>query len=45
MKEPYVNDTTGVQDHFTWPAGFLIFPCGATWIIGTIVNHFQIPKE
>lgn len=28
-----------------WPAGFLIFPCGITWIIGEIVNHFQIKKE
>jgi hypothetical protein len=23
----------------------LIFPCGATWIIGSIVNYFQIPPE
>lgn len=22
-----------------------MFPCGATWLIGTIVNHFQIRPE
>ena len=45
MKSVYINDFTATEDHFTWPSGFLIFPCGATWIIGSIVNYVQIPAE
>jgi len=45
LKEKYLNNATGAEENFTWPSGFLIFPCGITWIIGEIVNHFQIKKE
>ncbi len=45
LKEKYVNDFTNEKENFNWPSGFLIFPCGATWIIGAIVNHFQIKPE
>jgi uncharacterized membrane protein len=45
LKVKYENDYSGVEENFTWPAGFLIFPCGATWIIGAIFNHFQISPE
>ena len=45
MKSKYTNDITNQEENFTWPSGFLIFPCGATWVIGAIVNHFQIKPE
>jgi hypothetical protein len=45
LKHTYENDVTLAQEKFTWAAGFLIFPCGITWIIGEIVNHFTIKPE
>jgi len=45
LKEGYKNDSTGAVEKFTWPSGFLIFPCGVTWIIGSIVNHFTIKES
>jgi drug/metabolite transporter (DMT)-like permease len=45
LKSKYTNDFTNLEENFTWPSGFLIFPCGATWIIGAIVNHFQIKAK
>lgn len=44
IKEEYVNDVTGVSEKFSFPAGFLIFPNGMTWLLGSIINHFQIPR-
>lgn len=45
MKVKYENDYTGKEENFNWPAGFLIFPCAATWAIGAFVNKFQIKPE
>lgn len=45
LKKKYLNDVTNEEDHFGWAAGFLIFPCGITWLLGSIINHFQIKKE
>jgi drug/metabolite transporter (DMT)-like permease len=45
LKKPYVNDLTGEQEMFTWAAGFLVFPCGVTWLVGELVNKHQIPEN
>ena len=46
MKSKYLNNFTNQEEIFIWPSGFLIFPCGITWIVGAIANHFQIqPKD
>ena len=45
LKKTYTNDVTGAEEKFQWAAGFLIFPCGICWIIGEIVNHYQIKPE
>jgi drug/metabolite transporter (DMT)-like permease len=44
LKSKYLS-IDGGEHNFTWPSGFLIFPCGVTWIIGEIVNRFQIPSK
>jgi hypothetical protein len=45
LKEKYLNNYTQEQDHFDWASGFLIFPCGITWLVGAIINRFQIKPE
>ena len=40
-----MNWKTSQEESFIWPSGFLIFPCGITWIIGSIVNQFQIDPQ
>jgi UDP-galactose transporter B1 len=34
-----------VKEKFEWPAGFLIFPCAITYLIGSMVNYLSIKKE
>jgi len=45
LKGTYVNDLTSTEDKFTFASGFLVFPCGITWLVGALVNHFQIKPE
>lgn len=45
MKSKYTNSVTNKEETFTWPSGFLIFPCAVTAIIGSLVNRFQIREE
>lgn len=34
-----------MEEIFTWPAGFLIFPCAITWMIGELFNRYQISSQ
>lgn len=43
IKESYSNRFTLVQENFTWPVGFLIFPIGITWLAGALYNRLTIP--
>ena len=45
MTKKYVNDITAEEEKFHWGAAFLIFPCGITYLIGTIINLFIIPAN
>ena len=42
LKNKYTNDFTNKEESFPWASGFLIFPRGITWIIGDIMNQYQL---
>lgn len=45
LTKKYVNDNTTEEEKFHWAAGFLIFPCGITFLIGALINQFTIPAD
>lgn len=45
MKEAYTNDWTGAEEKFKYPSAFLIFPCAMTWLLGELINKYQIRAE